>query len=188
MVCSDAYSRNVLLTGPGWRGGIGNISHDAKGPRPAGRIEKSKEGPDHATTGRRGDRPERAACAPAVEAAKGQGGQGVSTCPARAAVQPQAGQEDQAKSGGDTGPRSLSRLRSHAGGRVPGQQPRHTCRSRDGAELDDRRQAVACQPAAGRHDPSVETTPVTRGRVGAVGYQRACLARGSRSEALPDPS
>ena len=64
---------------------------------------------------------------------KGQGRQGVSACSARAAVQPQAGRQDQAKSGGDTGPRSLSRLRSHAGGGIPGQQPRHTCRSRDGA-------------------------------------------------------
>src|SRR5579862_2379302 len=141
-------SRNVLLTGPGWRGGFRNISHDATGPRPAGRIEKSKEGPDHATTGRRGDRPERAACAPTVEAAKGQGRQGVSTCPTRAAVQPQAGREDQTKSAGDTGARSLSGLRPHIGGRVPSPQPRHPCRSRDGAELDDRRQAVARQPAA----------------------------------------
>jgi hypothetical protein len=37
-------SRNVLLTSSGWRGGFRNTSHDATGPRPAGRIKESQEG------------------------------------------------------------------------------------------------------------------------------------------------
>src|ERR1022692_4226229 len=65
-------SRNVLLTGPAWRGGYRDISHDTTGPRPVGRIEEGKEGGDHATASGQGDRPERAACSPAVEGAKNQ--------------------------------------------------------------------------------------------------------------------
>ena len=60
-------SRNVLLTGSVLRGGFRNISHDAARPRPAGRIEESKEGADHATPSRRGNRTKRAACSPAVK-------------------------------------------------------------------------------------------------------------------------
>ncbi len=131
-------------------------------------------------------RPERAACSPAVEATEGQGRRGAGACSARAAVQPQAGREDQAEGAGDTGPRCLSRLRPDAGGGIPGQQTRHPCRTRDGADLDDRRQAVACQPAASREDPPVAAAPLASGRAGAVGHQRACLAGGSRAEALLD--
>ena len=37
-------SRNVLLAGSACRGGFRNASHDAAGPRPAGRIEKARKG------------------------------------------------------------------------------------------------------------------------------------------------
>jgi hypothetical protein len=179
-------SRNVLLTGSGLRGGFRNTSHDATGPRPAGRIEKSKEGPDHATAGRRGARPERAAHSSIAEAIEGQRRQGRRACSARTAVQPQAGREDQAEGAGDTGPRCLSRLRPDTGSGIPGKQTRHSRRTRDSADLDDRRQAVACQQAARREDPPVAAAPLQSGRTGAVGYQRALLAGGSWAEALPD--
>src|SRR5450432_791920 len=129
-------SRNVLLTGSAWRGGFRNISHDATGPRPAGRIEKGKEGTDHAAAGRGGDRPKRAACSPAVKAPERQGRRrSAGACSARTAVQPQVGREDEAEGAGDTGPRCLSELRSYAGGGIPGQQTRHSRRTGDAAEL-----------------------------------------------------
>src|SRR5438046_2809604 len=108
-------SRNVLLTGSVWRGGSRNISHDATRPRPAGRIEESQEGPDHATAGRRGDRAKRAACAPAVKSTQGQRRRGAAARAPRAAVQPQTGRENQAKGAGDTMSRCLSRLRPDSG-------------------------------------------------------------------------
>jgi len=166
-------SRNVLLTGSGWRGGFRNTSHDATRPRPAGRIEESKEGSDHATASCRGTRPERTACSPAVEAFEGQRRWSLGACSTRTGVQPQVGGEDEAEGAGDTGPRSLSGLRTHAGGGISGQQARHSCRTRDGAGLDARRQTVACQQAAHRQDPSVAAAPLPSGRTGAVGHQRA---------------
>src|ERR1700722_17859844 len=179
-------SRNVLLTGSGLRGGFRNTSHDATGSRPVGRIEKSKEGTDHATASRRGTRPERAAHSSTVEAIGCPGRRGPRAFSARTAVQPQAGRQDPAEGAGDTGPRCLSRLRPDAGGGIPGQQTRHSCRTRDSAYLDDRRQAVACQPAASREDPPVAAASLPSRGVGAVGYQRARLAGGSWAEALLD--
>ena len=73
-------SRNVLLTAAGLRGGFRNTSHDATRPRPSGRIEESQEGPDHATAGRRRDRPKRAPCSPAAEATQGQRRRGIDAC------------------------------------------------------------------------------------------------------------
>src|SRR4051794_18602871 len=90
-------SRNVLLTRSGWRGGFRNTSHDATRPRPAGRFEESKEGPDYAAASRRGDRPERAACEAAAEATQRQGRWGNGPCTARATVQPQVGRKDEAE-------------------------------------------------------------------------------------------
>src|SRR5450432_172133 len=179
-------SRNVLLTGSAWRGGFRNISHDATGPRPAGRIEKGKEGSHYAAAGRGGDRPKRAACSPAVKAPERQGRQSVGVCSARTAVQPEVGREDEAEGAGDTEPRGLSELRSHAGGGIPGQPTRHSRRTGDGAELDGRRQAVACQQAAHRQDPSVAAAPLPRGRTDSVGHQRARLAGGAWAETVPD--
>jgi len=63
-------SRNVLLTRSVWRGGNRNTSHDAAGPRPAGRTEESQERPDHAAAGGRGDRAERTACSEAIAEAE----------------------------------------------------------------------------------------------------------------------
>src|ERR1017187_9554210 len=56
-----AQSRNVLLTGSGWGGGIRNTSHDPTGPRSADRSEKSQEGGDHPASSRRRNRANRAA-------------------------------------------------------------------------------------------------------------------------------
>src|SRR2546429_7368862 len=95
-------SRNVLLTGSVWRGGFRNISHDAARPRPAGRIEESKEGPDHATASRRGDWAKRAACSPAVGSPQGQRRLCVGSRSAKAAVQPQTGRENQRESLGES--------------------------------------------------------------------------------------
>ena len=75
--------------------------------------------------------------------------------------------------------------RSHAGGGIPGQPTRNSRRTRDGAELDLRRQAVACQRAAHRQDPSVAAAPLPSGRTGPVGHQRARLAGGSWAETVP---
>src|SRR5437899_3702155 len=179
-------SRNVLLTGSVLRGGFRNISHDATRPRPAGRIEESKEGPDYATASGRGAGPKRAACSPSVKAPAKQGRRSVGTCSARTAVQPQVGRQDEAEGIGDSGPRCLSGFRSHAGGGIPGQQARHSRGTGDGAGMDDRRQAVACQQAAHRQDPSVAAAPLPSGRTGPVGYQRARLAGGSWAEVVPD--
>ena len=88
--------------------------------------------------------------------------------------------EDEAGRAGGTEPRGLSGLRTHSGGGVSGQQARHSCRTRDGAELDARRQAVACQPAAHAQDPSVAAAPLPSGRTGAVGHQRARLVLRAR--------
>src|ERR1035438_8310978 len=119
-------SRNVLLTGSAWRGGFRNISHDATGPRPTGRIEEGKEGSHYAAASRRRTRPERAACPPAAEAPERQGRRRVGACSARTTVQPEVGREDEAEGTGDSGPRCLSGLWSHVGSGIPGQQTRHT--------------------------------------------------------------
>ncbi len=179
-------SRNVLLTGSGLRGGSRNISHDATRPRPAGRFEESEERPDHATASCRGTRPKRAACAPSAKAPARQGRRSVGACSARTAIQPQAGRENQAEGSGDTQPRCLSGLRADSGVGVLGQRARHSRRTRDGANVDDRRQTVACQQAAHRQDPPVAAAPFASGRTRAVGHQRACVAGGSGAEAVPD--
>src|ERR1700733_701799 len=77
---------NVLLTGSAWRGGFRNISHDATGPRPAGRIEEGKEGSSHTAASSGRDRPDRAACSPAVEAVESQRRQGRRPCATRPAI------------------------------------------------------------------------------------------------------
>src|SRR5260370_11520962 len=69
---SFQQSRNVLLTGSAWKAGFRNAAHDAAGPRPAGRIEKGQERAHHSARGCGGDRPDRAACSPALEALEGQ--------------------------------------------------------------------------------------------------------------------
>ncbi|PYT30763.1 MAG: hypothetical protein DMG57_07270, partial [Acidobacteria bacterium] len=75
---------------------------------------------------------------------KGKGDSALVHALARAAVQPQAGRENQRESLGDTTARRLSRFRSDSGGGILGQQTRHSRGARDGANVDDRRQAVAC--------------------------------------------
>src|SRR5580692_11247812 len=57
---------------------------------------------------------------------------------------------------------------------------------RDGANVDDRSQTVACQQAECRQDPPVAAAPLTSGRTGPVGHQRACVARGARRKAVLD--
>src|ERR1017187_6554764 len=151
-------SRNVLLTASGWRGGFRNTSHDAARPRPSGRLEESQERTDYAKTSRRGDRAEREACSAAAEALEGQRRRCI-TCPARLSIEPQAGRGYQAEGVGDTQPRCLSGLWADAGSGVPGRQTRHSRRAGDGANVDDRREAVPCQPAESRQDPSVAAAP-----------------------------
>lgn len=144
------------------------------GPRSSGRVEESKEGADYTAAGRRGDRPNRTACSPAVKPAEEQRGPGRRARLARPAVQPQAGREGQAEGAGNTRPGCLPRLRPHAGSGIPGQQTRHSCRTRNGAHVDDGRQAMAGQPAARRKDPRMAATPLADRRDGAVGHQRSC--------------
>src|ERR1700678_1125977 len=179
-------SRNVLLTGSAWRGGFRNISHDATGPRPVGRIEEGKEGRDHATSGGRGDRPDGAACSPAVEAVESQRRQGHRACAARPAIESQGGGKGPANGAGDPGPEGLCGLRADSGGGISGQEERHSCGARDRADLDDRRQAMEGPEAAGGEDPPLAGTPVESGRVGAMGHQRARLAGRPRAKAVPD--
>ena len=71
----------------------GTFLNNARPREPAGRTQESLEGLDHAATGRRGDRPNRAACAPTIEATQGQRRRGAGACATRAAVQPQVGRE-----------------------------------------------------------------------------------------------
>src|ERR1022692_626234 len=138
-------SRNVLLTGAGLRGGFRNTSHDATGPRPAGRIEESQEGTDHPTAGGRGDRPERAACSPAAEAAEGPRRRNVGARFAGPTIQPPAGRENEGEGAGDLAPRRLSRIWPNVGSGISGPEARYPCRARNGAGVDDRRQIMASQ-------------------------------------------
>src|ERR1700722_4711522 len=84
-------SRNVLLTGSAWRSGSRNISHDATGPRPAGRIEEGKERSDHTAASSGGDRPDGEACSSSVEAVESHRRQGHRACAARPAIQSTSG-------------------------------------------------------------------------------------------------
>src|ERR1017187_1194996 len=68
-----AQSRNVLLTGSGWGGGIRNTAHDPTGPRSADRSEKSQEGGDHPASSRRRNRANRAAYPAAARRAEARG-------------------------------------------------------------------------------------------------------------------
>src|SRR5207244_10566886 len=76
---------------------------------------------------------------------------------------------------------SIYTLSLHDALPILGQQTRHSRGARDGANVDDRRQAVACQQAAGGEDSSM-TAPLPSGRTGPVGHQRARLAGGSWAE------
>src|SRR5580700_10545530 len=179
-------SRNVLLTGSAWRGGFRNISHDATGPRPAGRIEEGKEGSNHTAASSGRDRPDRAACSPAVEAVESQRRQGRRPCATRPAIQSQAGRKGRANCAGDIEPRGLCGLRPDTGGRISGRKTRHSCGARNRTAVDDRRQTVA-RPAPGRgEDPPMEAAAVSRRRTGPVGYQRARLAGRAGAEVVPD--
>jgi hypothetical protein len=162
-------SRNVLLTGPAWGGGYRNISHDATGPRPVGRVEEGKEGRDHAAAGGRGDRPDRAACSPAAEADESQGRQSHDACAARPPLESQAGRKGPANGAGDPGPEGVCGLRTNFGSGISGEKTRHCCGARDGADLDDRRPAMAGPEPARGEDPPLAGAPVESGRVGAMG-------------------
>src|ERR1019366_414684 len=179
-------SRNVLLTGSGWRGEFRNTSHDATGPRPAGRIEESTEGSDHTAASRGGTRPERATCSPTAEAVERPRRQGHCACAPRTAVESQAGRRDPANCGGDIEPRSLCGFRPNSGSGIFDREPRHSCRARDRAEVDDRRQTVACPETACGEDPPVAASPVKSGRTGPVGHLRTRLGGGSGAKALSD--
>ena len=179
-------SRNVLLTGSVWRGGFRNTSHDAAGPRPAGRIEESQERRDHTGASGPGDWPERAARSATAEEAGRRGRWGDRAWVAGEAIQPQTGREGQAGRDGDIEGRDLFRLWPDTGGGISGQQARHSRGTRNRAELDDRRQALACQAAAHREDPRVAATPVAHRRTGPVGHQRARLAGEARPGVLSD--
>src|ERR1035438_5180092 len=181
-----AQSRNVLLTGSGWGGGIRNTSHDPTGPRSADRSEKSQEGGDHPASSRRRNRANRAAYPAAARRVEARGRPGGHPRAAGKTIQPQTGREEPGESGCDSRAREVSRVRANAGQRVPWQASSDHSQSRNGEGMDDRSPAMAVLETAGGESSRVAPEAVTVRRVGAVGHQRAPVAGRARAEALPD--
>src|ERR1017187_3811526 len=122
-----AQSRNVLLTRSGWGGGIRNTSHDPAGPRSVDRSEKGQEGANHTASGRRRDRPNRTAYPAAAGKAEKRGRPGGGPRAPGTSVQPQTGREEPGEGGCDPRAREVSRVRPHAGQRIPWQaSPDHS--------------------------------------------------------------
>src|ERR1039458_3897459 len=96
-----AQSRNVLLTGSGWGGGIRNTSHDPAGPRSVDRSEKGQEGANHTASGGRRDRPNRTAYPAAAGKAEKRGRPGGGPRAPGTSVQPQTGREEPGEGGCD---------------------------------------------------------------------------------------
>src|ERR1017187_9301856 len=181
-----AQSRNVLLTGSGWGGGIRNTSHDPTGPRSADRSEESQEGADHAASSRPGDRTNRTTYPPIAGKAEKGGRPGGRPRSQGKTIQPQAGGEEPGQGGGDSGTRKVSRVRSHAGQRVSEQASPDHGQPRNGKGVDDRRAALAVSETESGEGPPVAPEAVALRRTGAVGYQRAPMAGRGRAEAVSD--
>src|SRR5580698_9709042 len=181
-----AQSRNVLLTGSGWRGGIRNISHDPTGPRPADRSEESQEGADHPASSCRRDRANRTTYPPIAGKAEKGGRPGGGPRAAGKTIQPQAGGEEPGPGDGDPGAGKVSRVRSHAGQRVSEQASPDHGQPRNGKGVDDRSAAVAASETESDEDPPVAPEAVAMRRTGAMGHQRAPVAGRARTEAVSD--
>src|ERR1022692_1083467 len=181
-----AQSRNVLLTRSGWGGGIRNTSHDPAGPRSVDRSEKGQEGANHTASGRRRDRPNRTAYPAAAGKAEKRGRPGGGPRAPGTSVQPQTGREEPGEGGCDPRAREVSRVRPHAGQRIPWQASPDHSQPRNGEGLDDRSAAMAVPETKSGESPRVAPAAATVRRTGAVGHQRAPMAGRARAEALPD--
>src|SRR4029077_12118952 len=178
-----AQSRNVLLTKSGWEGARTRSSHhDPAGSRPADRSEESQAGANHTAPSRRGNRANRTAHPPVAGEAEAGGRPGGHPRAARKAIQSQTGREEPGQGGRDSGAREVSRVRANAGQRIPGKTSSDHSQSRNGSSLDDRSPALAAAKTTGGESPRVapEARPVRR--VGAMGHQRASVARRARTE------
>src|ERR1035438_7934346 len=181
-----AQSRNVLLTGSGWGGGNRYTSHDPTGPRSADRPEKSQEGADHPASSRRRNRADRTACPAVAGKAEARGRPGGHSRAAGKTIQPQTGREEPGESGGDSRAREVSRVRPHAGQRVPRPASSDHSQSRNGESMDDPSPAMAVPETAGGESSRVAPEAGPLRRVGVVGHQRAPVAGRAWAEALPD--
>ena len=174
------------MTGGRWGGGFRNTSPDAAGPRPVGRTEESKERIDHTAGSSRRAWSERTACAKTA----GEAQEGRRPCRraqvARAVIRPPNGSKGQRSSAGDSEAGLVSRVRTDIGQRVSRPETRHRCQPRNGAQLDDRGEALASPQAAHREGPRMAATPIVPGRIGAMGHQRARLAGEAWRETVPD--
>src|ERR1039458_9894971 len=120
-----------------------NTSHDPAGPRSVDRSEKGQEGANHTASGRRRDRPNRTAYPAAAGKAEKRGRPGGGPRAPGTSVQPQTGREEPGEGGCDPRAREVSRVRPHAGQRIPWQASPDHSQPRNGEGLDDRSAAMA---------------------------------------------
>ena len=85
-----------------------------------------------------------------------------------------------AEGGEDLVDAGVRRVRADVGGGVSGQETRDRGEQRDGAEVDDPRQAVAGEEREGPAGACLAAAAEPVWRAGAVGHQRARLAGGAR--------
>jgi hypothetical protein len=170
----------------GWGVGNGPTLDDAEGARPTGGAEESQEEADHAKTGSRRNRCQRAAgAAPAAELER-TGRHSRCPCGARQEVESEIPHRSGARGNRDPEPRGVPRVRADFGSAVSGEETQAGRESRDVAQWEDQSQAVASESQACREGTYLAHAAEPLGRIGADGYQRARLAGRPRSEAVSD--
>src|ERR1039457_2003604 len=132
------------------------------------------------------DRPNRTAYPASAGKAETRGRPGGGPRAPGTSVQPQTGREEPGEGGSDPRAREVSRVRPHAGQRIPWQASPDHSQPRNGEGLDDRSAAMAVPETKSGESPRVAPAAATVRRTGAVGHQRAPMARRARAEALPD--
>src|ERR1022692_3446636 len=179
-------SRNVPLTAPSFGDARRTTTDDASRSRPAGDAEESQEETDYAARGSRGTGVEHSAGeAPAecLEEARRPGG---GPQAARSFVQPADRREDREAGGEDLVSSGVRRVWADLGCGISKEEARDRGAQRDGAAVDDTRQAMARQEREGQAGALLAAAAKPLWGPGAMGHQRTRVAGRAGREALPD--
>src|ERR1035438_9975941 len=179
-------SRNVPLTAPSFGDARRTTTDDTSRPRPAGDADESQEEVDYAARGSRGTGAEHSAGEAPTVCLEEAGRPGGGPRAARSSVQPEDRGQNRKAGGQDIVGAGVRRVRADLGGGVPGEETRNRGEQRDGAAMDDSRQAVARQEREGQAGALLAAAAKPLGGTGAMGHQRTRLAGRAGREALSD--
>src|SRR3984957_19043552 len=160
--------------------GGGTNRNEPKGTRLAALVEAGRIETDYTSESGRADASERTVGEEIISAQKARRGSGGDPWAARRAVEP-AVAGPAAEASPRAGAARVPRFWSDADRRISGASTWPGGRQGDGAEMDDQRGAVEAKAGASRASAYLASTAGESGRIGAVGYQRACLAGESRA-------